>query len=49
MSAELKPSAREKAVEPGRGFRRQAGPYDSDTCRPHYDVQVIVPDAEALR
>lgn len=34
---------------PGSRFRRQAGPYDRDTRRPRYAVQVIARDEQARR
>lgn len=36
-------------LSPGDRFRRQAGPYDLDTGRPRYAVEVIAPDEQARR
>lgn len=34
-------------LSPGSQFRRQAGPYDLDTGRPRYAVEVSAPDEQA--
>lgn len=34
---------------PGARFRRQAGPYDLDTGRPRYAVEVSTPDEQVRR
>lgn len=36
-------------LHPGSRFRQQAGPYDLDTGRPRYAVQVLAPDEQARR
>lgn len=36
-------------LAPGSRFRKQAGPYDLDTARPHYDVQINARDEQARR
>lgn len=36
-------------LDPGARFRRHAGPYDLETRRPHYAVQVHALDEQARR